>query len=248
MLRPDREVSWYSIDMQKGSAIIGIVLVLAVVAGVGVWWWQKGGLVQGAQTLVVATNTNQQPLNDTLAYHNEEFRYEFNYPKSVSVKEDRDPRFVDLNLDGVTLENIKSEGSKTPMTVASIRIDNPLTPNEYPSPCIWYYRERENDDVSFDPTICTGKTEQKGYDGYPTTFAGEPAYVRIKNNDGIDGGLYASKQYDIVFFHDGRPWEIHYSTPPDHPTDKWKNHPYYTYLEKSVPITQQILASFRFVE
>ena len=76
---------------------------------------------------------------------------------------------------------------------------------------------------------------------------GIESYHLIREDRGIIG-IYAYQENTIFFLHDNFLFSISYKNPPINPTPEWKAHPYYQYLEQSVPITQAIIQSFRFVE
>jgi hypothetical protein len=56
----------------------------------------------------------------------------------------------------------------------------------------------------------------------------------------MGNGLYAYRESTIYFFHNNRLFSIRSIAPPVNPTSAWRAHPYYPYLEQSVPITEAI--------
>ena len=176
-------------------------------------------------------------------YQSQEYDYEIKYPKgAIVIVSDSGISFgisIKEYLNVPENLNKEVEASGYPFGIGvSIISDNIKIGDS--NPCTWYFTERENFDImDYDPTVC-----DKGM----THFKGIPAYIHERDRDGTNGGLFAVKSHTIVFFHNGRPWEIRYSGLPSNPTPEWKAHPYYQYLEQSVPITQAIIQSFRFVE
>lgn len=240
--------------------VIGVV-ALVIVLGGGYWFWAQRVTPTNEVGEQVETSSQSQEDNSAGAvnadnwktYTNEKFGYEVKYPSIAELNTtyaDSGKTLISGLVqvpDELQRERESIQGEKRRSSV-SISVSNPTT--KYRTPCEWFYSERDNfaDINAYDKDVCTkgGITPYRNATGDITTFSGESAYVFSREEDGTDGGLYAVKSHTIVFFHDGRPWEIHYNTLPDNPTDKWKNHPYYTYLEQSVPITQAILDSFKF--
>jgi hypothetical protein len=218
--------------MKKILLIIAILLAL----GLAVKLVLKPKSANGPQQIPDQTS-NGVDTSEWEIYRSEEFEYEMSFPlgslKDASINGDR----VILVLDSILIpsnENIDQQD----LIWLDLQVNNSST--EYTNPCVWYFAERENINImEWDPQVCE--------DG-ATTFAGQPAFMYAQDRDGTNGGLFAVKSNVIVFFYKGRPWEIRYSTPPSNPTSAWRAHPYYPYLEQSVPITEAIVESFGFVE
>ena len=78
-------------------------------------------------------------------------------------------------------------------------------------------------------------------------FQGIPTYKLERNDKGIRG-LYGYQEISLYFFNGNNRFFILYRESPINPTPEWKAHPYYQYLQQSVPITKAIINSFRFVK
>lgn len=76
-------------------------------------------------------------------------------------------------------------------------------------------------------------------------FAGEPALYTEQEHTGKNG-IYAYTSYKIYLLHKSSLFTISSVKLPESPTPEWLAHPYYQYLEKSIPISEAILNSFRF--
>ena len=78
-------------------------------------------------------------------------------------------------------------------------------------------------------------------------FAGVPAYYTEQVFPG-KGGLYSYTRYTIYALRNGNLYQISGVKLPQSPTPEWLAHPYYQYLEQSIPISEAILNSFRFTK
>jgi hypothetical protein len=227
--------------------IIFIILGLGVLAAsVGVYVVSSGTPFAKNGEIPIPSQTprsSPSPTNNLIdmseweMYRSEEYGYQFRYPRAARVSESGISIKEYLNIPENLQKEIESIGYLFGIGVSIISDNIPI---DGKNPCTWYFAERENLDImDYDPAVC-----QNG----ATEFNGEPAYIHEQERDGTNDGLFATKSFTIVFFHEGRPWEIRYSGLPSNPSPQWQSHPYYAYLEQSVPITEAIISSFRFVE
>lgn len=198
-----------------------------------------------------SVTNNQQSIDtsDWLIFKSEKFGYEVKYPKGVKVKHDKntnegEQETFDLYLEKyfsipteLIEEKNKAVGGLFPLGVG-IEANKEIN-SQHLSIRDWVYQNVHEQKQAPEPQF-----------ERDMTFNGEPAYYFEYTyiGDPGSGGLYKHVRYSIYFFHNNSIYQISGIKPPSNPSEKWKNHPYYSYLEKYVPISEAIIKSFKFTD
>lgn len=230
--------------MQKGSSLIGVIVLIVAIVAVGAWWiWQKNdvGSIQNIQA-PLATSTP----SDWQTYTSERFEYEFRYPSDTvitinpPVSQASTDEIVDIDLtkylniptDIQTSVQMSSGGLVLPRVVIESRliVGHPISVRE------WVQSEIENG-----RSIPTPLAEKD------TTVATQPAYYIEYSQLTHDTSLEAVG-YAYYFFHGNVLYQISGIKVPEHLSQALVNHPYYPYLKAAEPVAEQIIQSFRFTK
>jgi hypothetical protein len=238
----------------KKSYIIITTLALLVV-GVGTYFVSEGTKntpqpLEKNRQLTDSETTNGNPLSepkmdiesldtaDWMTYRSDKYGYEVKYPNGAITEFLRDGQRIEIGLDnylGVPKNLIMETKNNFGLGMAILITDAVSNP----------------DNLSIEKWVWTN--EIVGQAPEPdsvenVTFSGMPAYYIVQTYPVRKDGLYGASTHSIYFFYNSDVYRIIDGRPPDSPTPEWKSHPYYKYLEQSVPITEAIVRSFRFTE
>jgi hypothetical protein len=173
-------------------------------------------------------------------YRNEQYKFEVKYPKGVVLRAGKfntvlfsdDYLGVPKNLRGALKEvELSKDGYFMGSTISVFNLSNPT-----------------NVSVTDWMSINRADIVQSADSQQDIVFQNIPALRLEREDRGIPGRMYAYRESTIYFFHNGNLFSISSVAPPKSPSEEWRAHPYYQYLEKSVPITEAIINSFRFIE
>ncbi|MFA5831350.1 MAG: hypothetical protein WC878_05970 [Candidatus Paceibacterota bacterium] len=193
---------------------------------------------QVATTTAIAIDTSNWEV-----YKNKTFNFAVKYPKDLKVAEDTTDRSAYFNVtDYLNIPEGVPEGNLF-FVVGTLaqKIDNPknLSIDEWMT-----VNEHSVVQDYYDPKMPENKKH--------IMVQGEPAlHFELSANAGYSytkNGLYDYIESATYFLHNGYLYTITYTMPPTNPTPEWKSHPYYKYLEQSVPITEAIVNSFKFID
>ena len=224
-----------------------IVLIALIILGVGAYYFAikppsiTPPVVPQSQTAPTPPAISGIDISRWLIFKSEKFGYEIKYPNGAEIyNRDDGGRFA---IDMETYLHVptdlikardKAVGGLFGLSAGLVIIqeDNP----QHLSIRDWVYQNVHEQKQAPEPRL------EKD-----VTFLGEPAYYFEYDYSGR-GGLYAHIRYSIYFFHNNFLYQIAGVKPPAKATDLWKKHPYYSYLQQSVPISDAIIKSFRFTD
>lgn len=221
--------------------IIAIVLFLVLSIGAG-WYFLAWKSTAPEQQIEIARN---QPSNTWEIYRNEKFGYEIKYPKGMEIggKPEDESMRIDIEKYLGVPDNLINERDKA------------LDRSFILSMSVWVEPANNTSQLSLKDWIWENVHEQKQAP-YPELekdiiFAGEPAYY-AEYDRGVtlesEVGLYKHVLYSIFILRNNNLYRINAIKLPPNPSEKWKNHPYYSYFEQYIPISEAIINSFKFTD
>ncbi len=205
--------------------IIFIVILLALIGG-GYWY--------------VGQKKEINPTLDWQTFRSDKYGYEVKYPTDIEIKNLFEGKALTvllesyLNVPGNLIEERQSLSDSIDV-IFMLDINPASNPTNLPLTA-W-----------LEENVFSGHRSITPAGGRETTLAGEPAYYIEQNHNGKNG-LYAYTRYTIYTLHNGNLYQISGVKLPQSPTPEWLAHPYYQYLEQSIPISEAILNSFRFLD
>ncbi len=211
-----------------------IIFVLIIIALLGGGYWYVS---QKSVTSPTGVDTS-----DWQTFRNEKYGYEVKYPSSAVFKNTNQDLSPGVQLESAlgVPNNLISEKNQQVGSSFGLFVSLDISPGiSNPANLSLTDWLEEN--------IFSGHRSITPAGGREMTLAGEPAYYIEQYHNGKNGGLYAYTRYTIYVLHNGNLYQISGVKLPQSPTPAWLAHPYYQYLERSIPISEAILNSFRFV-
>ena len=218
--------------MSKKTGALLIMLLIVVAGAVGAYFFveEQAESPAGGETAI--------DTSEWATYRNVQNGYELKYQNGVILRNGETNTVLVLDDFFSVPQHLKNELKNTGLSKDGYFLSMSVSVHEVSNPgnlsiADWINTERAD--------IVNGAVSRK--DG---VFIGIPA-VFLENSLGLNG-VYSYKQATVYFFHKGNLFSIRSIARPQNPSEEWRAHRYYQYLEKSVPITQAIIDSFRFVE
>ena len=207
--------------------IIFVVILLALIGG---GYWYVG---------------QKKEINSTLdwqTFRSEKYGYEVRYPNGALLKNNNQDISPSIQLEsffGVS-EGLVNEKNQQVSSSFGLFVSMVVSPN-ITNPTNLSLKDW------LEENVFSGHRSITPAGGRDTALAGEPAYYIEQNHNGKNG-LYAYTRYTIYALHNGNLYQISGVKLPQSTTPAWLAHLYYQYLEKSIPISEAILSSFKFTK
>ena len=231
---------------KKIYGVTGIVLFLVFSIGAGRYFLSRESATPRQPSNMIDRqniNSNEIDTSDWETFRNQKFGYEFMYPNGVRI--DGEPeleRVVGIEEYLGVPDNLMNErevvGGLFGSGMLLLVIVEPANNPSQSSLKDWVWENIHEQKQAPYPEL------EKDI-----IFAGEPAYY-AEYDRGVysENGLYKEIVYSIFILHKNNIYRINAINLPPNPSEKWRNHAYYSYIKKYIPISEAIISSFKFTD